>query len=72
MYSGRISRDSQSQIFFPKHKIHSLQIIYMDDKYIYGLYCKNPIQFTIDTYNIDFEGREFHFPEIGMLLFFQC
>lgn len=61
-------------------KIHSLQIISIDDKYIYGLYCKNPIQFTIiiylDTYNIDFEGGEFHFydevvhPEKGMLLFF--
>ena len=46
-------------------KIHSLQIISMDDKFVYGLYCKNPIQFTIiiylDTYNIDFEGGEFHF-----------
>ena len=61
-------------------KIHSLQIISMDDKFVYGLYCKNPIQFTIiiylDTYNIDFEGGEFHFhdevvyPEKGMLLFF--
>jgi hypothetical protein len=61
-------------------KIHSLQIISIDDKYVYGLYCKNPIQFTIiiylDTYNIDFEGGEFHFhdevvyPERGMLLFF--
>ena len=61
-------------------KIHSLQIVSMDDKYIYGLYCKNPIQFTIiiylDTYNIDFEGGEFHFhdeiiyPERGMILIF--
>lgn len=61
-------------------KIHSLQIISMDDKFVYGLYCKNPIQFTIiiylDTYNIDFEGGEFHFhdevvyPERGMLLLF--
>ena len=61
-------------------KIHSLQIISMDDKYIYGLYCKNPIRYTIiiylDTYNIDFTGGEFHFhdeivhPEKGMLLFF--
>lgn len=61
-------------------KIHSLQIISMDDKYIYGLYCKNPIRYTIiiylDSYNIDFEGGEFHFhdeiiyPERGMLLFF--
>jgi len=61
-------------------KIHSLQIISMDHKYVYGLYCKNPIQFTIiiyfDSYNIDFEGGEFHFhdevvyPERGMLLFF--
>ena len=63
-------------------KIHSLQIISMDDKFVYGLYCKNPIQFTIiiylDTYNIDFEGGEFHFhdevvhPEKGMLLFFNA
>jgi hypothetical protein len=61
-------------------KIHSLQIISMDDKYIYGLYCKNPIRYTIiiylDSYNIDFEGGEFYFhdeiiyPERGMLLFF--
>jgi hypothetical protein len=61
-------------------KIHSLQIISMDHKFVYGLYCKNPIQFTIiiylDTYNIDFEGGEFHFhdevvhPERGMLLLF--
>ncbi len=63
-------------------KIHSLQIVTMDDKYIYGLYCKNPIHFTIiiylDTYNIDFEGGEFHFhdkiihPEKGMLLYFDA
>jgi predicted 2-oxoglutarate/Fe(II)-dependent dioxygenase YbiX len=61
-------------------KIHSLQIVSMDEKYIYGLYCKNPIKSTIiiyfDTYNIDFKGGEFHFhdqiiyPERGMLLFF--
>jgi len=61
-------------------KIHSLQIISMDEKYIWGLYCKNPIQYTIiiylDSYNIDFEGGEFHFhdeiiyPERGLLLFF--
>ena len=63
-------------------KIHSLQIISMDNKYIYGLYCKNPIQYTIiiylDTYNIDFEGGEFHFhdevvyPQRGMLLIFDA
>jgi hypothetical protein len=63
-------------------KIHSLQIISMDDKFVYGLYCKNPIQFTIiiylDTYNIDFEGGEFHFhdevvhPERGMILIFNA
>jgi len=61
-------------------KIHSLQIISIDEKYVYGLYCKNPIKFTIiiylDTYNIDFEGGEFYFhdeiiyPERGMLLLF--
>lgn len=63
-------------------KIHSLQIISMDHKFVYGLYCKNPIQFTIiiylDTYNIDFTGGEFHFhdevvyPERGMLLLFNA
>ena len=63
-------------------KIHSLQIISMDDKYIYGLYCKNPIHFTIiiylDTYNIDFEGGEFHFhdqivlPERGTIIIFDA
>ena len=63
-------------------KIHSLQIVSMDDKYIYGLYCKNSIHFTIiiylDTYNIDFEGGEFHFydeiifPERGMILIFNA
>jgi hypothetical protein len=63
-------------------KIHSLQIVSMDEKYIYGLFCKNPIQSTIiiyfDTYNINFEGGEFHFhdqiiyPERGMLLFFNA
>ena len=63
-------------------KIHSLQIVEMDDKYIYGLYCKNPIHFTIiiylDTYNIDFEGGEFYFhdqiiyPEKGMMLIFDA
>jgi hypothetical protein len=63
-------------------KIHSLQIICIDDKYIYGLYCKNPIQFSIiiylDNYNIDFEGGEFHFhdeiiyPERGMMLIFDA
>jgi hypothetical protein len=63
-------------------KIHSLQIISIDEKYVYGLYCKNPIKFTIiiylDTYNIDFEGGEFYFhdeivyPERGMILIFDA
>ncbi len=63
-------------------KIHSLQIVSMDDKYIYGLYCKIPIQFTIiiylDTYNIDFTGGEFHFhdevvhPQRGTILIFNA
>jgi len=63
-------------------KIHSLQIISMDDKYIYGLYSKNPIRYTIiiylDSYKTDFEGGEFYFhdeviyPEKGMLLFFNA
>ena len=65
-----------------KRKIHSLQIISMDHKYVYGLYCKNLIKFTIiiylDTYNIDFEGGEFHFyeeivyPQRGMMLIFDA
>ena len=61
-------------------KIHSIQIIHMDDKYIYGLYTNKPIRYTIiiylDTYREDFMGGEFHFynrtiyPRRGMLLFF--
>lgn len=82
-YSMKMAYDNKQLI---KHKIsnlqkiHSLQIVSMDDKYIYGLYCKNQIQSTIiiylDTYNIDFKGGEFYFhdeiiyPEKGMLLFF--
>ena len=69
-----------------KHKIsdlqniHSIQVIHMDDKYIYGLYTNKPVRYTIiiylDTYNVDFTGGEFHFydrtiyPSKGMLLFF--
>ena len=61
-------------------KIHSIQIVHMDDKYIYGLYTNKPIRYTIiiylDTYREDFMGGEFHFynqtiyPRRGMLLFF--
>jgi len=61
-------------------KIHSIQIVHMDDKYIYGLYTNKPIRYTIiiymDTYREDFTGGEFHFynktvyPRRGMLLFF--
>lgn len=61
-------------------KIHSIQIVHMDDKYIYGLYTNNPIRYTmiiyLDTYREDFTGGEFHFynrtiyPRRGMLLFF--
>ena len=61
-------------------KIHSIQIVHMDDKYIYGLYTNKPIIYTIiiylDTYREDFTGGEFHFynrtiyPRRGMLLFF--
>ena len=69
-----------------KHKIsdlqniHSIQVIHMDDKYIYGLYTNKPIRYTmiiyLDTYREDFMGGEFHFynrtiyPRRGMLLFF--
>ena len=42
-YSMKMAYDNKQII---KRKIHSLQIISIDDKYIYGLYCKNPIQFT--------------------------
>jgi len=62
------------------NKIHNLQIVSIDDKFIYGLYCKNPIHSTIiiylDNYKVDFEGGEFYFhdeiiyPKRGMLLFF--
>ena len=58
-YSMKMAYDNKQLI---KHKIsdlqkiHSLQIISMDEKYVYGLYCKNPIQSTIiiyfDTYKI--------------------
>jgi hypothetical protein len=69
-----------------KHKIsnldtiRSIQLIHMDDKYIYGLYTNKPIRYTMiiymDTYIDDFMGGEFHFynrtiyPRRGMLLFF--
>ena len=62
------------------HKIHNVQLIHMDDKYIYGLYTNKPVRYTIiiymDTYIEDFNGGEFHFynrtiyPRRGMLLFF--
>jgi len=84
-YSMKMAYDNKQLI---KHKIsdlqkiHSMQIVSMDEKYIYGLYCKNPIQYTIiiyfDTYNINFEGGEFHFhdqiiyPKRGMLLLFNA
>jgi hypothetical protein len=42
-YSMKMAYDNKQLI---KRKIYSLQIVNMDDKYIYGLYCKNPIQFT--------------------------
>jgi hypothetical protein len=69
-----------------KHKIsdlqniHSIQVIHMDDKYIYGLYTNKPVRYSMiiymDTYIEDFTGGEFHFynrtiyPRKGMLLFF--
>jgi hypothetical protein len=63
-------------------KIHSIQIVHMDDKYIYGLYTNKPIRYTMiiymDTYREDFMGGEFHFynrtiyPRRGMLLFFSA
>lgn len=62
------------------HNIRSIQLIHMDDKYIYGLYTNKPIRYTMiiymDTYIDDFTGGEFHFynrtiyPRRGMLLFF--
>ena len=62
------------------HKIHNVQLIHMDDKYIYGLYTNKPVKYTIiiymDTFIDDFTGGEFHFynrtiyPRRGMLLFF--
>ena len=63
-------------------KIHSIQIVHMDDKYIYGLYTNKPIRYTmiiyLDTYLQDFMGGEFNFynrtiyPRRGMLLFFSA
>ena len=61
-------------------KIHNIQIIHMDDKYIYGLYTNKQIRYTMiiymDTYREDFTGGELQFynqtiyPRRGMLLFF--
>ena len=42
-YFMKMAYDNKKLI---KHKLSNLQIISMDDKYVYGLYCKNPIQFT--------------------------
>jgi hypothetical protein len=68
-----------------KDTLHNLEIIYEDDKNIYGLYNKNndkklvyTLIFYINTHNIDFIGGEFCFidkiikPQKGMILLFHC
>lgn len=66
-----------------KNIIHDLEIIYEDDKNIYGLYNKNnnknllyTLIFYTSSWNIDFIGGEFNFidktikPIKGMILLF--
>jgi hypothetical protein len=66
-----------------KNIIHDLEIIYEDDKHIYGLYNKNnnknllyTLIFYASSWNIDFIGGEFNFidktikPIKGMILLF--
>jgi len=68
-----------------KDSLHNLEIIYKDDKNIYGLYNKNndkklvyTLIFYTSTHNIDFIGGEFCFidkiikPQKGMILLFHC
>jgi hypothetical protein len=78
--------DDKKLIIHKKHNkdfLHNLEIIYEDDKNIYGLYNKNnnknlvyTLIFYTNTHNIDFIGGEFCFidriikPHKGMILLF--
>jgi hypothetical protein len=78
--------DDKKLIVQKKHNkdvLHNLEIIYEDDKNIYGLYNKNnnkklvyTLIFYTNTHNIDFIGGEFCFidriikPRKGMILLF--
>ncbi len=78
--------DDKKLIVHKKHNkniVHDLEIIYEDDKYIYGLYNKNndkkllyTLIFYVSSWNIDFIGGEFNFidkiikPIKGMILLF--
>lgn len=78
--------DDKKLIAHSKHNkdvLHNLEIIYKDDKNIYGLYNKNndkklvyTLIFYTNTHNIDFIGGEFCFinkiikPQKGMILLF--
>jgi hypothetical protein len=78
--------DDKKLIVQRKHNkdvLHNLEIIYEDDKNIYGLYNKNnnkklvyTLIFYTNTHNIDFIGGEFCFidkivkPQKGMILLF--
>jgi len=78
--------DDKKLIVHRKHNkdiLHNLEIIYEDDKNIYGLYNKNndkklvyTLIFYTNTHNVDFIGGEFYFidriikPRKGMILLF--
>jgi hypothetical protein len=78
--------DDKKLIVHKKHNkniVHDLEIIYEDDKHIYGLYNKNndkkllyTLIFYVSSWNIDFIGGEFNFidktikPIKGMILLF--
>ena len=57
------NRILQKQNVYNRHKIHDLEIIKEDDKYIYGIWCqKTPPEKTVliylSTYGEDFFGAE--------------
>jgi len=80
IYRNNTAKDRYEMKWHYDNKIHNVQLIHMDDKYIYGLYTNKPVRYTmiiyLDTYIEDFNGGELHFynrtiyPRRGMLLFF--
>ena len=82
--------DDKKLIVHKKHNkndLHDLEIIYEDEKNIYGLFNKNnnnkkklvyTLIFYTSLWNIDFIGGEFSFvdkiikPQKGMILLFHC